>query len=76
MLVHGCLDVVAMSCVLQFTVISGAAVAPSLAPWGTIELSRGTLEHKKRDVGIQAWISIDLRWISGPRFDSTWQTLE
>ena len=78
MLDHWWPHVVAMSCVLQVTVISradgvsfgsqiasvGMPVAPTLAPWGTIGLFRGTLEHKKGDVGIQAWISVDFGWIS------------
>ena len=37
----------------------GMPVAPTLAPWGTIERSRGLLEHKNGDVGMQAWISVD-----------------
>ena len=83
-------NAVAMSCVLQLTVISGAdvvsfgaqnvscgmPVAPTLAPWGTIERSRDTWEHKKGDLGVQAWISVDLRWSSGPHFESFWLTLE
>ena len=79
-----------MSCVLQLTVIlsadvvsfgaqnvsSGMLVASTLAPWGTIERSRGTWEHKKGDLGIKAWISVDSGWTSGPHFDCFWQLLE
>ena len=36
--------------------------------------SRGNLEHKKGDGRIQAWISVDFGWISGPhsRYESCW----
>ena len=47
----------------------GMPVAPTLAPWGTIERCRGTLVHKMGDVGIQAWISVDFGWVSGPHFE-------
>ena len=85
-LLRWCPDVVAMSRILQVTVISGASGvrfgaqnvvfgmlgSTTLAPWGTIERSRGTEEHKKGDVGIQAWISIEFGWISGPHVESRW----
>ena len=72
-LVRCCLDVVSLSRVLQSTVIFGTDVVSfgtrnvsfgrlvefNLAPLGTIERSR-TWEHKKGDLGVQAWISIDL----------------
>ena len=45
------------------------------APWGTIERSRDTLEHKKGDVGIQAWISADFGWASGRHFEVFWSAL-
>ncbi len=73
-----CLDVGSMSHVLQFSMIWGAdfaslfgmLVAPTLAPRVTIEGSRGTWEHKKGDVGVQVWISVDHGCISRPHFDS------
>ena len=34
----------------------GRPGAPTLAPWGTIGRSRNSWEHKKRDLGVQAWI--------------------
>ena len=37
----------------------GMPVASTLAPWGTIERSRGTSKHKKGDLEVQAWISVD-----------------
>ena len=37
---------------------------------------QGTSEHKKGDVGIQAWSSIDFGWISGPHFSSYQPALE
>ena len=60
--------------VLQFAEISGGEVvsflaqnvsfgmlvASTLAPRGTIERSRETSEHKKRDLGVHVWISVDL----------------
>ena len=73
-----------MSRVLQSTEILGAEVvsflaqnvsfgmpgASTSAPWGTIERSRGTSEHKTGDLGVQVWISVDLWGISGPHFES------
>ena len=73
-------DVVSLSRVLQLTVFSRADVvsfgarnvsshmpaAPTLAPWWTIERTRGTWKHKKGDLGVRAWISFDFGWISGP----------
>ena len=67
-LVRWCLDTVSTSRVLQCTVIWGAdvvsfgaenvsfgmLVASILASWGIIERSRGTSEHKKGDLGVQA----------------------
>ena len=77
--------VVATSRALHLSVLSGAggvscgaqnmslsmSAAPSLAPWA-IGRFRDTMEHKKGNVGIQAWISVDVGWISGPRFESCW----
>ena len=71
-LVRWCLDAVSMSRILQLSVIWGADVvrfsaqnvsfgifvASTLTPWETIERSGGTSEHKKGDLGVQAWISI------------------
>ena len=37
-------------------VLLGMLFAFTLAPWGTIERSRGPSAHKKGDVGVQAWI--------------------
>ena len=62
-----------MSRVLQFTVILGVdvvsfgarnvsfgmPVASAVGPSGAIERSRGTWDHKKGDLGVQAWISFD-----------------
>jgi hypothetical protein len=42
----------------------------TLASWGSLGRSRGTLEHKKGDLGVQAWVFIDFRSISGPCFES------
>ena len=53
----------------------GMPVASALAPWGTIERSRGTWEHKKGDLGVQVWIAFDLWWISGLHFEGFWRTL-
>ena len=89
-LVRWCPDVVSLSCVLQSTVIFGAdavsfgaqsapfgmLVASNLTPWGTIERFRWTRERKKRDLGAQVWISVDLGSISRPPFESFWPTLE
>ena len=72
-LARWCLDAVSMSRVLQFTLLFsadvvsfgtwnvsfGMLVASTLASWGAIERSRGTLEHKKGDLGVLAWISVD-----------------
>jgi hypothetical protein len=41
-------------------------VPPTLASWGTMGRSRGTWEHEKGDLGVQAWIFIDFGWISEP----------
>ena len=90
MLVRWCLDAVSTSSVSQFMVIWGVdvvsfgtenmsfgmLVAPTLTRWGPIGLFRGILEHKKSDVGIQAGISLDFGWPSGPHFESFWRTLE
>ena len=57
---------------LQF----GMIVASTLVSVGSIERPRGIAEHKKGDLGVQAWISVDFTWISGPRFESVWQILE
>ena len=81
---------VAMSRVFELTVISGEdgvsfgfqiasfgmPVAPTLAPWGTIGLFRGTLERKKGDVEVQARISIDFGCFSGLHFESFWRALD
>ena len=89
-LVRWCLEAVSTSRVSEFMVIwgadvvssgtenmsSGMPVAPTYAPWGTIGLFRGILEHKKGDVGIQAGISLDCAWVSGPHFESFWRALE
>ena len=70
-------DAVSITCVLLFMVSWGAdvasfgsqnvpfamPVASPLAPWGTIERSRGTWEHKKGDLGMDG---SDFVWISGP----------
>ena len=48
----------------------GMLDAPTLAPWGTIGRSRGTWQHKKGYVGVQAWISVDFERISGYLFES------
>ena len=48
----------------------GRPGASTFAPWGTMGRSRGTWEHKKGDLGVQAWIFIDFGWISGPHFES------
>ena len=53
----------------------GMPGASTLAPWGTMGRSRGTWEHKKGDLGVQAWIFIDFEWISGPHFASFSGTL-
>ena len=37
----------------------GRPGASTLAPWGTMGRSRDTWEHKKGDIGVQAWIFID-----------------
>ena len=42
----------------------------TFACWGTLGRSRGTLEHKKGDLGVQAWVFIDFRSISGPCFEN------
>ena len=42
----------------------------TLATWGTRGRSRGTWEQKKGDLGIQAWVFIDLGLISGVHFES------
>ena len=88
---HGSwLPVVAMSCVLQLMVISGAdgvsfgskmcrlacLLRPLWQPGGPIDRSRGTLEHKKGDAGIQAWIVADFGWISVVHSESVCPTLE
>ena len=41
-----------------------------VAPWETMGRSRGTWEHKKGDLGVQAWVFIDFGLISGAHFDS------
>ena len=41
----------------------GMPIAATLAHMGTIENSRGIWEHKKGDLGVQAWIPIDFGWI-------------
>ena len=48
----------------------GMPGASTLAPWGTMGRSRGTWGLKKGDLGVQAWILIDLALISGPCFES------
>ena len=48
----------------------GRRGASTLAPWGTMGRSRDTWEHKKGDLGVQAWIFIDFGTISGPHFGS------
>ena len=84
-----CPDVVMMSGALQLAMIPGEdgvslgtqkvtfgmLDAPTLAFLGTIERSWDVVEHKKGDVGIQAWISVDFRRISGPQVESVWSTL-
>ena len=47
----------------------GMPVASTLASL-TIERSRGTWEHKKGNIGVQASTSVDLGWISGPHFET------
>ena len=89
-LIRWCLDAVSISGVLQFIVAVGAnvlsfgvqtfffciLVASTLAPLGTIERFRETLEHKKGDLGVQAWISVDFGWILEPHLESSWPLLE
>ena len=72
-LVRWCQDAVSMSLVFQLTliwgvdvgsfgaqhVLFGMPVASTFSPWGTIERSRGTWEHKTGGHGVQASISID-----------------
>ena len=43
---------------LEFENYRSAGLSPD---WETMGQSRGTWEHKKRDLGFQAWISIDVR---------------
>ena len=47
-----------------------------MAPWGTIARPRGTWEHKKGDLEVQAWFSVNFGWISGPLFKSVWLALQ
>ena len=48
----------------------GMPVASTLAPWGTIVRSRGTWEHEKGNLGVQAWIFVDFGSTSGLYFES------
>ena len=50
--------------------------ASNLAPWGTIERSRGASEHNKGDLGVQVWISVAFERISEPHFESCLQFLK
>ena len=43
---------------------------------GTIKRSRGTSEHKKGDLRVQVWISIQLGWNWGAHFESFWPLSE
>ena len=56
----------------------GRPGASTFAPWGNMGRSRGTWEHKKGDLGVQAWIwiSIDFGLILGPHFESFSGTLD
>ena len=54
----------------------GRPGASTLALLQTMGRSRGTWEHKKGDLGIQALIFIDFGMISGPHFDSFSGTLD
>jgi hypothetical protein len=54
----------------------GMPGASTLAPWKTMGRSRDTWEHKKGDVGVQAWIFIDFGQISESHFESFSSTLE
>ena len=53
----------------------GMLVASSLTPWGTTERFRGTGEHKKEDLAVRVWISVDVGWISGPPFENSFGEL-
>ena len=44
--------------------------ASTLASWGALGRSRSTWEHKRGDLGVQAWIFIDFGLISGVHFES------
>ena len=48
----------------------GRPVVSTFAPWVTMGRSRGTWEHKKGGLGVQALIFIDFGWILGPHFES------
>ena len=90
MLVRWCRVVVSISLFQQFTVFWGAdvvnfgarkvsfgmPVASTLAPWVTLERSRGTWEHETRYLGVQAWMPIDFGWTLGPYSETCWVTLE
>ena len=52
----------------QLNMSFGMLAASTLPPWGTIERSRGTSDHKSRDLGVQAWISADFGWIARSHF--------
>ena len=54
----------------------GMPGASILAPLGTMGRSRGTWEHKKGDLGVQAWVFIDFMSISGACFESFLGTLD
>ena len=83
-LAHWCADVISLANVLQISSISDADIsicgvrklsfgmlgASTSAPWGTIERSRFTWGHKKGDLKVTAWISIDFGLVFGQRFDS------
>ena len=53
----------------------GMLVAPNLAPWGPSSDAGGLGSTPKETLGVQAWISIDFRRISGPPFGCFWPTL-
>ena len=56
-----------MSVVVPKNVSFGMLVAPALVPGGH-QAIQGHFQHKKGDVAIQAWISVDFGRISGPHF--------
>ena len=48
----------------------GRPGASTFAPWATMGRSRGPWEHKKGDLGVQAWIFIDFGLTLGSHFES------